>query len=66
MREPPPKKAFGLAIDPLANCVIVRDKREGIERIAACLVLATTRADVNNVVKRLLDVGQPESVGCLW
>ena len=53
-------------MDTLANCVIVRDKREGIERIAACLVLATTRADVNNVVKRLLDVGQPESVGCLW
>jgi prolyl-tRNA editing enzyme YbaK/EbsC (Cys-tRNA(Pro) deacylase) len=27
-----------------------------VERIAACLVLATGRADVNNVVKRSLDV----------
>jgi prolyl-tRNA editing enzyme YbaK/EbsC (Cys-tRNA(Pro) deacylase) len=36
--------------------VVVGGKREGEERIAACLVLASTRADVNNVVKRLLDV----------
>jgi prolyl-tRNA editing enzyme YbaK/EbsC (Cys-tRNA(Pro) deacylase) len=48
--------AFGLAPETLANCVIVGGKREGLERIAACLVLATTRADVNNLVKRLLDV----------
>jgi prolyl-tRNA editing enzyme YbaK/EbsC (Cys-tRNA(Pro) deacylase) len=50
------QQAFGLAMDSLANCVVVGGKREGIERIASCLVLATTRADVNNVVKRLLDV----------
>jgi prolyl-tRNA editing enzyme YbaK/EbsC (Cys-tRNA(Pro) deacylase) len=50
------QEAFGLAMDSLANCVVVGGKREGTERIAACLVLATTRADVNNVVKRLLDV----------
>jgi len=43
-------------MDTLANCVIVGGKREGTERIAACLVLATGRADVNNVVKRSLDV----------
>jgi prolyl-tRNA editing enzyme YbaK/EbsC (Cys-tRNA(Pro) deacylase) len=43
-------------MDSLANCVVVGGKREGTERIAACLVLATTRADVNNVVKRLLNV----------
>ena len=48
--------AFGLARDTLANCVVVGGKREGVERIAACLILATTRADVNNVVKRLLDL----------
>jgi prolyl-tRNA editing enzyme YbaK/EbsC (Cys-tRNA(Pro) deacylase) len=34
----------------------VGGKREGVERIAACLVLADSRADVNNVVKRTLDV----------
>jgi prolyl-tRNA editing enzyme YbaK/EbsC (Cys-tRNA(Pro) deacylase) len=50
------QRAFGLARDTLANCVVVGGKREGVERIAACLILATTRADVNNAVKRLLDV----------
>jgi prolyl-tRNA editing enzyme YbaK/EbsC (Cys-tRNA(Pro) deacylase) len=39
-----------------ANCVVVAGKREGQVRYAACLVLATTRADVNGVVRRLLDV----------
>lgn len=48
--------AFGLSRDTLANCVIVGGKREGIERIAACVVLADSRADVNNVVKRTLNV----------
>jgi prolyl-tRNA editing enzyme YbaK/EbsC (Cys-tRNA(Pro) deacylase) len=50
------QEAFGLSADTLANCVVVGGRREGAERIAACLVLASTRADVNNVVKRLLDV----------
>jgi prolyl-tRNA editing enzyme YbaK/EbsC (Cys-tRNA(Pro) deacylase) len=39
-----------------ANCVIVVGKREGEIRFAACMVLATTRADVNGAVRRLLDV----------
>ncbi|WP_158863784.1 YbaK/EbsC family protein [Leifsonia sp. AG29] len=47
---------FGLDDAHLANCVVVGGKREGVERIAACVVLATTRADVNGTVKRLLDV----------
>ncbi|WP_025157506.1 YbaK/EbsC family protein [Leifsonia aquatica] len=47
---------FGLDAATLANCVVVGGKREGVERIAACVVLSTTRADVNNVVKRFLDV----------
>ena len=50
------RMAFGLELDTLANCVVVGGRREGIERLAACVVLATTRADVNRVVKRLLDV----------
>jgi prolyl-tRNA editing enzyme YbaK/EbsC (Cys-tRNA(Pro) deacylase) len=50
------QRVFGLSMYNLANCVIVGGKREGEERIAACLVLATGRADVNNVVKRSLDV----------
>ena len=48
--------AFGLAPETLANCVVVAGKREGTERLAACVVLATTRADINGLVRRLLDV----------
>jgi len=47
---------FGLAPETLANCVVVAGKREGVERFAACVVLSTTRADVNGAVRRLLDV----------
>jgi prolyl-tRNA editing enzyme YbaK/EbsC (Cys-tRNA(Pro) deacylase) len=39
-----------------ANCVVVMVRRDGAERIAACVVRADTRADVNNLVKRSLDV----------
>ncbi|WP_375476705.1 YbaK/EbsC family protein [uncultured Jatrophihabitans sp.] len=38
-----------------ANCVIIAGKRGEIVRFAACLVLATTRADVNGVVRKRLD-----------
>jgi prolyl-tRNA editing enzyme YbaK/EbsC (Cys-tRNA(Pro) deacylase) len=47
---------FSLSPDTLANCVLVAGKREGIEKIAACVVLASTRADVNSLVKRHLEV----------
>ncbi len=50
------RERFGLELDTLANCVVVGGRREGVEKIAACVVLASTRADVNNTVKRLLDV----------
>ncbi len=50
------QQEYGLEPDSLANCVVVGGKREGTERLAACVVLATTRADINRVVKRLLDV----------
>jgi prolyl-tRNA editing enzyme YbaK/EbsC (Cys-tRNA(Pro) deacylase) len=48
--------AYGVAPEASANCVVVSGKREGQIRYAACMVLATTRADVNGVVRRLLDV----------
>jgi prolyl-tRNA editing enzyme YbaK/EbsC (Cys-tRNA(Pro) deacylase) len=50
------QQEFGLQSDTLANCVVVGGKREGNERLAACVVLADSRADINGVVKRLLDV----------
>jgi prolyl-tRNA editing enzyme YbaK/EbsC (Cys-tRNA(Pro) deacylase) len=39
-----------------ANCVVVMGRRDGAERVAACVVRADTRADVNSLVKRTLDV----------
>ena len=35
---------------------MVAGRRDGEERVAACVVRADTRADVNNRVKQLLDV----------
>jgi prolyl-tRNA editing enzyme YbaK/EbsC (Cys-tRNA(Pro) deacylase) len=48
--------AHGVPADASANCVVVAGRRGGDERTAACVVLATTRADVNGAVRRLLDV----------
>jgi prolyl-tRNA editing enzyme YbaK/EbsC (Cys-tRNA(Pro) deacylase) len=49
-------EAYQVGLDVSANCVVVTGKRGGEARYAACVVLATTRADVNNVVRRQLDV----------
>lgn len=49
-------QAYDVPLTSSANCVVVMGKRGGEERIAACVVRADTRADVNNVVKRTLDV----------
>ncbi|MFU8853230.1 YbaK/EbsC family protein [Micromonospora sp. SL1-18] len=48
--------AYEVGLDESANCVVVAGKRGGETRYAACVVLATTRADVNGVVRRMLDV----------
>ncbi|MEV6117353.1 YbaK/EbsC family protein [Streptomyces sp. NPDC052109] len=37
-----------------ANCVVVAGKRAGETTLAACLVLSTTRVDVNGAVRRQL------------
>jgi prolyl-tRNA editing enzyme YbaK/EbsC (Cys-tRNA(Pro) deacylase) len=49
-------EAYQVGLDVSANCVVVVGKRGGEGRYAACMVLATTRADVNTVVRRHLDV----------
>jgi prolyl-tRNA editing enzyme YbaK/EbsC (Cys-tRNA(Pro) deacylase) len=46
---------YDVALEQSANCVVVAAKRGGEVRYAACMVLATTRADVNGVVRRHLD-----------
>lgn len=38
-----------------ANCVIIEAKRGEVRQFVACVVLATTRADVNGVVRKVVD-----------
>lgn len=47
--------AYGVGLDESANCVVVAAKRGGQRTLAACMVLATARVDVNGVVRRHLD-----------
>ncbi|QOR72268.1 hypothetical protein IM660_08585 [Ruania alkalisoli] len=47
---------YELPLEASANCVLVAGKRNGEERLAAAIVRATTRADVNSTIKKLLDV----------
>lgn len=49
-------EAFDLPLGASGNCVLVAGARAGDERIAACVVPASTRADVNTLVRRELDV----------
>jgi prolyl-tRNA editing enzyme YbaK/EbsC (Cys-tRNA(Pro) deacylase) len=47
---------YGVALAESANCVVVSGRRGEVTKLAACVVLATTRADVNGLVRRHLDV----------
>jgi prolyl-tRNA editing enzyme YbaK/EbsC (Cys-tRNA(Pro) deacylase) len=47
---------YGVRPEESANCVVVAGRRGERATLAACVVLATTKADVNGVVRRLLDV----------
>jgi prolyl-tRNA editing enzyme YbaK/EbsC (Cys-tRNA(Pro) deacylase) len=46
---------YGVSLDASANCVVVAARRGGETRFAACMVLATTKADVNGLVRRHLE-----------
>jgi prolyl-tRNA editing enzyme YbaK/EbsC (Cys-tRNA(Pro) deacylase) len=46
--------AYGRSLGESANCVVLAAKRGGETRMAACVVLATTRADVNGLARRTL------------
>ena len=50
------QEVYGLDARWLVNCVLVGGKRDGAERVAAALVPADKRADVNGFVRRRLDV----------
>ncbi len=45
---------YEIALDVSANCVVIAGRRGDTTTYAACMVLATTRADVNGVVRKLL------------
>lgn len=45
---------YGVSLDESANCVVVEARRAERTWYAACLVLATTRADINGVVRKHL------------
>jgi prolyl-tRNA editing enzyme YbaK/EbsC (Cys-tRNA(Pro) deacylase) len=47
--------AYSSPLDRSANCVVVAGRRGEDVRYAACLVLATTRADVNGLVRKRLN-----------
>lgn len=45
---------YGVAADESANCVVIQAKRGSEQWLGACVVLATTRADVNGLVRKHL------------
>ena len=46
---------YGVSPAESANCVVIAARRGGQTSYAACVVAATTRADVNGLVRRHLD-----------
>jgi prolyl-tRNA editing enzyme YbaK/EbsC (Cys-tRNA(Pro) deacylase) len=48
---------YGVPLDHSGNAIIVASKKEP-KKFCACLVLATTRLDVNHTVRRLMDVSR--------
>src|SRR5918992_4918140 len=49
-------EAYSVPLLASANCVVVAGRRGGEERVAACVVRADTRTDVNTLVRKVLDV----------
>lgn len=48
--------ATDVLLEECANCIVVLGRRGETERVAAGLILATTRADVNTTIRKSLDV----------
>ena len=48
-------KRYNIGMDLSANCVVLEVKRGERTWFAACVILASTRADVNGLVRRTLD-----------
>jgi prolyl-tRNA editing enzyme YbaK/EbsC (Cys-tRNA(Pro) deacylase) len=48
--------AYEVPLEVSANCVVVAGRRAELSVMAACLVRATDRADVNRVIRKRLEV----------
>ncbi len=46
---------YEVGLDVSANCVVVAGRRGETTTLAACVILATTRADVNGFVRKRID-----------
>ncbi len=55
-------EAYGFAMEDSANCVVVKGKSDP-PVFAACVVLATTRLDVNGLVRRRLGTRKASFAG---
>ncbi|HEY4489711.1 MAG TPA: YbaK/EbsC family protein [Candidatus Paceibacterota bacterium] len=47
---------YKVGLNQSANCVVIETKREGTIKYVTCMVLATTKADVNNLLRKHMDV----------
>jgi len=54
-------EAYGLSLETGANCIVVAGRRDGDERIAACMVRADTRLDVRKASFLAMDRATAES-----
>lgn len=54
---------YAVAPEDSANCVVVAGRRGTETRLAACVVLASSRADVNGLVRRHLDARKVSFAG---
>ncbi|MEY2474612.1 MAG: hypothetical protein QOK28_3941 [Actinomycetota bacterium] len=55
-------EAYGFAMDDSANCVVVKGKSDP-PTFVACVVLATTRLDVNGMVRRRIGTRKASFAG---
>ncbi len=46
---------YDIGLDVSANCIVVEARRADKTWYAACVILATSRADVNGIIRRQLD-----------
>src|ERR1700759_3841295 len=52
-------EAYGVTLEESVNCVVIAAKRGGDVTYAACMVAATTRANVNSLVRKHLEARKP-------